>query len=404
MDILLRRANIEGRTKLCDIAFKNGEVIAIEENIPQDVIAEEEIDLQGTFVFSGFVESHLHLDKSNIQDRCKAQRGDLAEAIELVARAKKDFSEKDIYQRSLQSLKKCIQAGTTFVRTQIEVDPVIGLKGLNGVQAAAKELREYIDVEICVFPQEGLLNYPGTEELLISSLKQGIPVLGAAPYTDSNPHGQIDRIFELASQYDVDIDMHLDFFLTTEQMDLPYVLKKTVEYGYQNRVTIGHVTTLSTLLPDALKRVAAQMCESGVHLTVMPATDLFLMGRAHQCNVPRGLTPAHILKNEGVHCSISTNNILNPFTPMGDGSLCRMANLYANICQIGTSQGMQDCFEMVSKSAAKVVGKNYDKIIVGTKNMVILTSVNRENAVAELATPQYIIRNGVITQRHNHYS
>jgi len=48
------------------------------------------------------------------------------------------------------------------------------------------------------------------EELLVTALKQGAPVLGAAPRYDSDPSAQIDRIFALAREYDVDLDLHLD--------------------------------------------------------------------------------------------------------------------------------------------------------------------------------------------------
>jgi hypothetical protein len=46
---------------------------------------------------------------------------------------------------------------------------------------------------------------------MVEALKSGGSVVGAAPYTDSSPHGQIDRIFEMAREFDIDIDMHLDF-------------------------------------------------------------------------------------------------------------------------------------------------------------------------------------------------
>ena len=61
------------------------------------------------------------------------------------------------------------------------------------------------------FPQEGLLNNPGTDELMVEGLRRGGSVVGAAPYTDSHPKGQIDRVFEIAREFDIDIDMHLDF-------------------------------------------------------------------------------------------------------------------------------------------------------------------------------------------------
>ena len=41
----------------------------------------------GRLVTPGFIETHIHLDKSRILDRCKAEKGDLEEAIGEVARA-----------------------------------------------------------------------------------------------------------------------------------------------------------------------------------------------------------------------------------------------------------------------------------------------------------------------------
>ena len=69
-------------------------------------------------------------------------------------------------------------------------------------------------------------------------------------------------------------------------------------------------------------------------MTVLPATDLFLMGRDQDHAVRRGVADANLLIEHGVNCSISSNNILNPFTPLGDCSLIRMANLHANVLQV----------------------------------------------------------------------
>src|SRR6202011_6270004 len=92
----------------------------------------------------------------------------------------------------------------------------------------------------------GLLNNASTEALLADALRKGAPVLGAAPYTDSDPRGQIDHIFALARDHDVDIDMHLDLGDSPEGMDIDYVCDLTERYQYGGRVAVGHVTRLST--------------------------------------------------------------------------------------------------------------------------------------------------------------
>jgi len=57
-------------------------------------------------------------------------------------------------------LHECLVNGTTRMRTQVEIDPGIGLRGFEAVRSLAAEYRWAIDIEICVFPQDGLTNYP----------------------------------------------------------------------------------------------------------------------------------------------------------------------------------------------------------------------------------------------------
>jgi len=281
------------------------------------------------------------------------------------------------------------------MRTQLEVDPGIGLRGLEGVRALVDEYKWAIDIQICIFPQEGLLNNPGTDELMVEALNTGGSVVGAAPYTDSSPHGQIDRIFEMAREFDIDVDMHLDFGPNPDDLDLLYVCEQTEKFKYGGRVAIGHVTKLSGAPPELLDRCAKRMADAGVALTVLPSTDLYLMGRHMDHSVMRGVTPSHKLLHGGVNCSLSTNNVLNPFTPFGDCSLVRMANLYANICQVGARGDIRECFNMISTRSAKLMNlKNYGLTVGCSADLVVLDATSPEEAVAELAPVLFAFKRG----------
>ena len=91
MDLILRSARIAGRPggAPVDIGIDKGRIAAIEPRLAADG---RELDLGGRLVSPGFIETHIHLDKSGILDRCKAEKGDLEEAIGEVARAKKAFT------------------------------------------------------------------------------------------------------------------------------------------------------------------------------------------------------------------------------------------------------------------------------------------------------------------------
>jgi cytosine deaminase len=393
MDLILKNARLSGNpTSIVDVGIDGGRIAAIEPDLPAEGL---ELEVGGRLVSPGLIETHLHLDKSCILDRCEAERGDLDEAIQEVARAKQGFTPEDVYARAKRTLEKSIANGTTHMRTQLEVDPGIGLRGLEGVLPLIDEYKWAIDIEICIFPQEGLLNNPGTDELMVEALKRGGRVVGAAPYTDSDPHGQIDRIFEIAREFDIDIDMHLDFGPDPDDLDLLHVCKRTDEYGYGGRVAIGHVTKLSAAPPELFEKAARRLAKAGVALTVLPSTDLYLMGRHMDHSVMRGVTASHRLIREGVNCSLSTNNVLNPFTPFGDCSLIRMANLYANVCQVGARADILECFNMITTRSARLMNlEDYGLEVGKAADIVVLDNESPEAAVAELAPVLFAFKRG----------
>jgi cytosine deaminase len=392
LDLVLRQARIAGRDGQVDIGISDGRIAEIAAHTESDARA---MPLDGRLAFPGFVDTHIHLDKSCIWDRCRCERGTVQEAIAAVAAAKAAFTEGDIYARAQRTLERAIVQGTTHMRTHVEIDPRIGLRGFDAIRRLKADYAWAIDLEICVFPQEGLLNDPGAEDLLVAACTAGADLIGGCPYTDSDPYGQIARIFALAERFDLDVDFHLDFDLDPSWMHLDEVCRVTEKLHRGGRVAVGHVTKLSALAPDALDAVARRLADAGVAVTVLPATDLFLMGRTHSHNAPRGVAPAHILASRGVTCSLATNNVLNPFTPFGDCSLIRMANLYANTAHAGTARELAACFDLVTTSPARLMNLDFYGIAIGhPADVVVLDCADPAAAVAELAQPVLGLKRG----------
>lgn len=396
MDLIVRNANVAGcEGGVVDIGVKEGRVVAIEPSLAAEG---REIDVAGRFVSPGLVETHIHLDKTRIIDRCTIAQGTVHEAIAQTSAAKRTFTEDDIYARARRTLEKCILNGTMLMRTHVEIDPGIRFLGFDAIQQLAKDYAWAIDIEICAFPQEGLLNNPGTEELLAEALRKGARVLGAVPYIDSDPHGQIDHVFALARDHDVDIDMHLDLGDTPEGMDIEYVCDATERHKYGGRVAVGHATRLSAAPLSRFETIARRLADVGVAVTVLPSTDLYLCGRHQEHSVLRGVTAAHRLLEYGVNCSLSTNNILNPFTPYGDGSLIRMANLYANVCHVSRGGDLAECFAMLTSRSAQLMRRDDYGVAVGKPaDLVVFDCRDAQTAVAELAQPLCGFRRGRLT-------
>ncbi len=395
MDLVVQGAMLADGTGPMDVGIAAGRIAAIAPALHADAPV---IPAGGCLLIPGLVETHLHLDKTCILDRCPAAEGSVAEAVRLTSAAKRGFTPEDVHARGQRTLERCIGWGTTRIRTHVEVDPGIGLRGFEGVQQLTRDYAWAVDIELCVFPQEGLLDNPGTDELLQEGLRRGARVIGAAPYCDTDPRGQIDRVFALAREWDVDVDMHLDMGDTPDGMQVEYVCRKTEEHGWGGRVAVGHVTQMSLVPPAQFASLAATLARAGVAVTVLPSTDLFLMSRTHDHAIPRGVVTAEPLRAAGVTCSVATNNVLNPFTPYGDANLLRMANLYANVCHVARPADLLACLGMVTTDAARLMRVDGYGIRAGAPaDLVLLDAGTGAAAVAELAQPLWGMKAGRMT-------
>lgn len=276
LDTVIRNARLPGREDLVDIGFENGRIAALERGLVCDAPS---YDAEGCLCCGGLVETHIHLDKSRIIDRCAPESGRNALAVKRISDVKHTFTVEDVHERAKVTLENCIKNGATRMRTHVEVDPKVGMRGFEGVHALVAEYAWAIDIEICVMPQEGLTNNPGTDELMVEALERGATVVGAAPGYDTDHAAQIRRVFELARHYDIDIDMHLDFANSPQDLDVHLLCDLTEQFGWGGRVAIGHATALSCMPPADQIAIAQRLGSVGVAVTILPATDLFLIDR-----------------------------------------------------------------------------------------------------------------------------
>jgi cytosine deaminase len=381
-DFVLSNVRIGHESAVVDIAISDGRIAAIGTSLPHEGPCE---DGQGLFAFGGFVESHIHLDKAMILDRCPICEGTLGEAIALTARAKAGFTEDDVHARASQVVEKAILHGTTRMRSFVEVDPRAGLRSLDAVLRVARDYAWAIDIELCAFAQEGITNEPETALMLARALEKGANLVGGCPYTDPDPAAHVDAIFELARRFDVDVDFHADFDLDPENSILPKICAETIRHGYQGRVSVGHVTKLAAMTPEALRTAAGRLAEAGIAVTILPATDLFLTGRGHPRLAPRGVAPGSVLAEHGVLVSLASNNILNPFTPFGDCSLARIANLYANIAHLARDVDMEQVFSMVTANAALQLRAPHGVCVGASADIVLIDAPSASDAVRSIA-------------------
>lgn len=388
-DLIVRHARLGGGKAAhptVDIGVTDGRIAAIEARIAG---GGESVDAAGNLVSPGLIESHFHLDKARILDRVPPLEDRRAmDYMKRVSAVKDSFTTEDIYARARDTLEQCMLNGVMHMRTHIEVDAPITLKGYDAIERLRKDYAWGFDLQLCVFLQEGWTNVPGAEANVVAALKRGATVVGGAPRYDVNGPAQIERIFALAKEFDVDVDIHGDGGYTTHDMMAWQICDLTDRIGWGGRVAIGHGNKYSCL-PDAeLAALGKRLADSGVAVSVLPTTDLFTSGRHQEHSVMRGVADANALIAHGANCSIATNNVLNPFTPYGDCSLVRIANMYANVVQRGAVKDLTDCFAMVTERPARILRKDDYGIAVGNPaDLVVWNAKSPAEVIATVAQP-----------------
>jgi len=354
--------------QLYDIAIdESGRIAAIE---PAAAAGEEEatpaspatafddddrelLDARGALVMPGLVDAHVHLDKALLNCRCCAATGCFQEAMTETLRAKRGFTVEDVEARACHVVEAAIGFGTTRMRSHAEVDPEVGLRSVEALLRVKRAYAWALDLEVAAFAQEEIRD---GGKLLREALALGVDVVGSAPYCDRNPEANIRLIFELAREFGLRVDFHLDYHLGTDKPSLlDFVLDRTTEFGYQGKVCLGHCTALSSLPPEQLEAAASRLRNCDVSLLALPASDVYMMARGDACDRRRGVAPIHRLHELGVRTSFATNNVQNLFTFTGDGDLLKVATLTAQMLQLGSRKQHADLLRMASEGAAQVL-------------------------------------------------
>jgi len=354
-------------------------------------------------VTPGIVESHIHLDKALLDDRVVSTTGTLEEAIRLTGAAKRTFTVEDIRARARRVLDLAVRAGTTAMRSHVEVDPIIGLTGMEAMLPLREEYAPALDLQLCAFAQEGIVKAPGTEGLLRRALTMGADLVGGCPYNDTDGLEHIRIVFALATAFGVDADFHADFADEPEHLHVREIASQTVRAGWQGRVVVGHLSELSAVPGYRQDEIIAEIVGAGVGVICLPATDLYLMGRRDESNVRRGLTPVRRLLAAGVPVALASNNIRNPFTPVGTADLGHMAFLAAVAAHMGTPADLRALLTAITLHPARLLRLPDYGLAPGCRaDLVVWDCARPEVAVATIAPRTLVIKRGRVTIEARH--
>ena len=399
MDSVFRDLVIEGNDTRLDIGIQAGVITDIGANLPMPENPENDILASGTLASPLFIDPHHHLDCAYL-DEYVNHSGTLEEAIEINARIKDGRPPEEIYEKACRALTEALAHGTGWIRNHVDVDSVSGLKLLYPIVQAKEKFAGVVDVQIVCFPQLGLVRDPESIPWMREAMLQGADVVGGMPHAEASREDaqkHIDIAFEIAKEFDADIDMHIDETDDPDSRTLELLAETTIRENYQGRVIAGHCCALAAYPDDYAKRVIEKVAEAEITVVTNPMINLYLQGRGDSQPVRRGITRVKELLEAGVNVSCGLDDVKNIFFPFGRMDMLEVAMVTALTAHLSTPDEIQTAFNMPRKHAAKALRlADYGLEVGKTANFTLIEATNAQDVLRLQPTRRYVVRGGRI--------
>ncbi|MFT7586074.1 MAG: cytosine deaminase [Cellvibrionaceae bacterium] len=374
-----------------DLLVKDGYIEKMEAAILERVEDVQIIDGQNQMIMPGLVNAHAHIDKNLIGQPWHKNQLAGATIRDLVDYERKIQLEEGLSTRiqSKLDVEASIAAGTTHIRTHVDIDPEIGLTGFEGVLGTKEEFKDKLTMQTVAFPQRGMLIYPGTVDLLEEALKMGADAIGGLdPSTvDRDPTKHINTVFDLAERYGVEVDIHLHEPGMLGAFSVELIAERTRALGMQGKVTISHVFCLGMIDEPYLNRLIDQILEN--QITIMSLGS----GRGD-------FPPLKRLNDAGVRLCTGTDGVRDTWGPY------KYVDILERVKLMGYRSGFRkdEDVEMLLKvatygGAAMMKDETYGLEVGKSADFIIVPGDAPTQAVVELSPRSYVVKRGQIVAK-----
>lgn len=350
----------------------------------------DEVDGLGLLALPGLVNTHAHIDKSWIGHPWQSYGGEGGTDGRIRhERARRDelgIPGLDITRRVLAEF---VRYGTTAIRTHVDVDLGIGLRGIEIVREAVAEYDGALTAEIVAFPQDGVLRRPGVLDLLRRAAEAGAEHIGGLDPAsiDRDPVGQLDAIFAVAAETGAGIDIHLHDPAELGAFQFDLIVDRTQALGLTSRVNIAHGFALAQVEASRRRDLLRAMSELDITLTTVAPLRLPQL-------------PLHELDAAGVRFGFGTDGIRDLWSPYGTGDLLGIAWQYARTSSLVRDEDLRRVVELATTDAGPFAGCGRITLSPGDRaDLILLDAENPMDALVRTPPRELVLGAGRILHR-----
>jgi cytosine deaminase len=368
-----------------------------------DAQAGQIIDASGDLVSPPFVDPHFHMDATLSYGLPRTNTsGTLLEGIGLWGELKQVMTQDEVVNRALKYCDWAASMGVLAIRSHVDTcdDRLLGVEALIEVRTRVKD---YIDLQLVAFPQDGFYRDPTARENTIRALDMGVDVVGGIPHferTMADGDASVRELCEIAAARALPVDMHCDETDDPHSRHIETLAFETQRLGLHGRVAGSHLTSMHSMDNYYVSKLLPLIAEADINVIPNPLINIVLQGRHDTYPKRRGLTRVKEMLAMGINVGWGQDCVLDPWYSLGTGDMLDVAFMGLHVAQMTSPKDMRTCFDMITVNNAKTMGLTDYGLHVGAKaSLVILDAGDPVEALRLRATRLCVIANGrVISQ------
>ena len=380
-------------SKLCDIALENGHIAEI---VPAGQLPHTlgNVDLQGQMVWPCFADSHTHLDKAFIWDRTPNPDGTFMGALQATTQDREAYwTEADVERRMEFSLHCAYAHGTSAIRTHLDTFGVHGARVWPLLRRLQKNWAGKIALQGVSLTMPERYMGEDRDGIVRSVAETEGGVLGAVLMKHNTTEDALDVLFGLATEYGLELDLHVDENGETGGTALELVAQAALRHRFRHKILCGHCCSLTVQDDVAQTRIISLLAEAGIGIVSLPLCNMYLQDR-NDGRTPRwrGVTLLQELDAAGVPVMLASDNVRDPFYAYGDFDM-------HEILQGGTRIGHLDhtsrpWVQSVNTRPADWMGRNHRLEKGAVADLIVFPARNMNEWMSRNQTDRTVLRAG----------
>ena len=350
-----------------------------------------------------FADLHVHLDKTHVINEVGAAEGDLTQAITRMATHRDRWTGAELRGRMQRALLEAHAMGSRAMRTHLDWVTSDAPGALAVFEHQRDAWRGRIALQCVSLTPLDVFAELATGEKIAAVVAQvdqrcnrsmgEAALLGAYVYRNDQMVDKLRRVFDLAKQFDLNLDFHVDEGLDYDARGLRAIAELTCRYQWEGRVTCGHACSLSIQTQTEVQ-ITLQLCAvAQIHLVALPSTNLYLQGAWDRTPIERGITRLREAQSLGISTSIATDNVADGFFPYGSYDLLETFGLGVQVAHLSPAEAW---LAAITTQPAQAMGLPWNgKIAEGCPaDLVLLHARNGYELLTAAGRRRGVIRGG----------